>query len=269
MKMTRTSSRSRKYRVWALADWARQKTYPMIPVPQYQSWRLRTTQKGLNGRNHWNFPARPTTRKSASPLWRAEGERSIGWKPWLSTTTPKGRWRWWWRWWWWSRWWRWRWTWKRRRRSSWSADSWWAMGELIERSGLANFWPIKKVEVKELISRELDTPERDRWIELKLRSTSTLMIRIHSLALKKIYDFEDGTMDRAWIYGRTFTWRWAYLTNGQFQVISGYRMGSSSPYLDVKWTGATLFVKVHGTWRAWAASSEFFSAPKKGERTEF
>ena len=120
------------------------------------------------------------------------------------------------------------------------------MEELIERSGLANFWPIKNAAVRAIVNGGLENPERDRWMEFKLSSTSTLMIRIHSLPRKKIYDFDDGTMDSSWIYGRLHL-TMAYLTSGQFQVISGHRMGGSSQYLDERWSGATLFMKVKRT----------------------
>ena len=40
----------------------------------------------------------------------------------------------------------------------------------------------------------------------------------------------------------------AYMSDGHFQVISGYRMGNSSLYLDEKWTGATFFIKALRTY---------------------
>lgn len=117
-----------------------------------------------------------------------------------------------------------------------------SMDALVERSGLGNFWPIKDQEVKNMVKDFLEAPKRDQWVEFQLNSTTTLLVRIHSTPRKRIYDFDDGTLDRAWIYGRLHL-TMAYMSDGHFQVISGYRMGNSSLYLDEKWTGATFFIK--------------------------
>ena len=74
----------------------------------------------------------------------------------------------------------------------------------ISQPGGANFWPITNLKVKSVVEEDLDTPKRDRRVELKLSSTTVLLVRIHTMARKKLYDFENETMDGTWNYMAAF-----------------------------------------------------------------
>ena len=113
------------------------------------------------------------------------------------------------------------------------------MESLVERSGMAYFWPLNREKVKSLVSEALGVPERDRWIELKLSPFASKFI----LPRKKVCDFDDYTMNRAWTYGRLHL-TYATTISGPHHLVNGYRQGGNSNYLDEKWTGAIMFLKV-------------------------
>ena len=117
-----------------------------------------------------------------------------------------------------------------------------SMEMLMDRSGLYHFWPIKDPRLMELVAQHQSAPERDRWMEIMMTPTVTLMVRIHSAKRRRIYDFEDGAMNGKWRYGRLHL-TMAFSEDGRFHLASGVRMGRSSSYLDGPWTGVTLFLK--------------------------
>eukprot|EP00435_Cladocopium_sp_Y103_P005472 s1608_g1.t2 len=120
-----------------------------------------------------------------------------------------------------------------------------SMESLVERSRMADFWPLENDEVKSVLSDALGAPERDRWVEVQLNSKTILMIRVHSQPRKKVYDFDDSALTSTWTYGRLHL-TYATSVSGQHHLASGHRLGNGSPYLDEKWTGFTFFL------RAWA-----------------
>eukprot|EP00435_Cladocopium_sp_Y103_P053680 s781_g17.t1 len=133
--------------------------------------------------------------------------------------------------------------WSLMRPSEWVSESGESLQELAERSGFAKFWPLHMPELWELLEKDIPSPERDRWCEVQLNSSTVMMVRLHSQLRRKLYDFKNDVMDPQWNYGE-IQLTIAKLLNGTFSIIGGHRSGNGGPFLDDRWTGLTIFIKI-------------------------
>eukprot|EP00435_Cladocopium_sp_Y103_P054363 s510_g17.t1 len=133
--------------------------------------------------------------------------------------------------------------WSLMRPSEWISQDGESLHELAERSGFAKFWPLHMPELWELLEKDIPSPERDRWCEVQLNQSTVMMVRLHSQLRRKLYDFKNDVMDPQWNYGE-IQLTMAKLMNGKYSIIGGHRSGNGGPFLDDRWTGITVFVKI-------------------------
>eukprot|EP00435_Cladocopium_sp_Y103_P042410 s480_g11.t1 len=127
--------------------------------------------------------------------------------------------------------------------SQWISKPGESLEELADRSGFAKFWPLHVNSLWMLLEEDIPSPKRDRWEEIKLNSTTAMMVRILAQPRRKIYDFQNDTMPGTWSYGLVQL-TIAKMESGGYQIISGHRCGLGSTYLEDRWTGVTCFLKV-------------------------
>eukprot|EP00435_Cladocopium_sp_Y103_P058350 s1091_g20.t1 len=109
-------------------------------------------------------------------------------------------------------------TWDLMRPHQWTSNQRESLEEVVERSGLAQFWPLHLRDLWKLLEEEPKSPKRDRWEELPINAAHVLMVRLHALAIAK-------------------------LTSGSYELVAGHRFGKGNPFLDDQWTGMTCYIK--------------------------
>eukprot|EP00435_Cladocopium_sp_Y103_P062154 s1305_g23.t1 len=136
-------------------------------------------------------------------------------------------------------------SWDLMRPHQWTSNQGESLEEVVDRSGLAQFWPLHMEGLWKLLEEEPKSPKRDRWEELPINAAHVLMVRIHAVPRRKVYDFKNESMRGMWNYGsRQLTI--AKLVGGNYELIAGHRFGNGNPFLDDQWTGATCYIKSKG-----------------------